>query len=453
MKIKAQSDAVACIILAAGKGTRMKSKLPKVMHEVARKPMLLHVVDTALALKPQTVAVVTSPDMTSVRNALERQYKDKVANAIQQEQRGTGDAVKAAKAALKDVTGTVLILYGDTPLIRTETLASMAALLKKNSKLGLVVLGMEIDMPNDYGRLILDKNSNVERIVEARDATAKEKAVTLCNSGVMAVRANLLFSLLGKLTNKNAKNEYYLTDIVALARKEGHSCGMIKTDSLELLGVNSRAELACAEANMQRRLRKKAMENGATFIDPASVFLACDTKLGQDVVVHPHVVFGPGVEVADNVEIRSFCHLEGAKVYEGAIIGPFARLRPGAVIGESAHVGNFVEIKQAMLERGAKANHLSYIGDANVGEGANIGAGTITCNYDGYAKHRTVIGNNAFIGSNTALVAPVIIGDGAVIGAGSTISEDVEPDALAIARAPQKQKSGWAKSFRNRKNN
>ncbi len=451
MKVKAQSAALACVILAAGKGTRMKSALPKVMHAVAGKPMLWHVIDAAQAMKAAKILLVTSPDMKSVRDAITRSYKSAVEHTVQKEQRGTGDAVKAAQAALKKNSGIVLVLYGDTPLMRPETLTSLTNALKADTSAAIALLGIEMDTPGSYGRLVLNKKGEVERIVEAQDATAKEKSITLCNSGVMAIRGDLLSSLLDRLTNRNAKKEYYLTDIVALARKDKYRTVVVQADAVELLGVNSRAELACAEANMQRRLRKQAMENGVTLLDPASVYFSWDTKLGQDVVVHPHVVFGTSVTVQHRTEIRSFCHIEGATVQSGAVIGPFARLRPGAIIGESVHVGNFVEIKQAKLEQGAKVNHLSYIGDAHIGENANIGAGTITCNFDGYHKHRTVVGSGTFIGSNSSLVAPVTIGDGAIIGAGSVISEDVEADALAVTRSPQKQKLQWAKSFRHRK--
>jgi bifunctional UDP-N-acetylglucosamine pyrophosphorylase/glucosamine-1-phosphate N-acetyltransferase len=449
MKVNAQKK-IACIILAAGKGTRMKSLKPKVMHAIAHKPMVQHVIDTARAIKAEKIVMVTSPDMGTVRDAMKRHYKDVIENAVQQEQRGTADAVKAAKQ-LKDFSGTVFILYGDTPLISSDTLHSMSDALKKDPKLGLVVLGMEVDTPNEYGRLVLDAKGDVERIVEAKDANAKEKTIRLCNSGVMAVRGKLLFPLLGRVSNKNAKKEYYLTDIVALARKDGHRCGVISANPLELLGVNSRAELAVAEATIQQRLRKQAMSNGVTLIDPSTVFLSYDTKIASDVIIHPHVIFGPGVEVESDVEIRSFCHIESARIDKGATVGPFARLRPGAHIGASAHIGNFVEIKKAKVEHGAKVNHLSYIGDAYVGANANIGAGTITCNYDGFGKHHTDIGAGAFIGSNTSLVAPVTIGEGAVVGAGSVITDDVEPNALALTRSPQKQKPGWAKALRHKK--
>jgi bifunctional UDP-N-acetylglucosamine pyrophosphorylase/glucosamine-1-phosphate N-acetyltransferase len=453
MKVKAQSDKLACIILAAGKGTRMKSALPKVMHAIAHKPMLFHVIDTARSLKAEKIVVVTSSSMQSVRDTCKKHYKEAVQSAIQHEQLGTADAVKAAKLALKDSSGTVLILYGDTPLIQSETLLAMDKALKADTKNGLVVLGMEVSYANEYGRLKLTKKGDVASIVETKDATEAEKNIRLCFSGVMAVKGSLLFPLLERIKNKNAKKEFYLTDLIALVNEEGSVCKVIRADAQELMGVNSRAELAKAEASIQIRLRQKAMDNGVTLIDPSTIYFAVDTKLAHDVIIHPHVVFGPKVELAEGVEIRSFCHIEGTKIQASATIGPFARLRPGAQIGESAHIGNFVEIKQTTVERGAKINHLSYIGDAHVGERANVGAGTITCNYDGYTKHRTVIGAGSFIGSNTALVAPVIIGDGAMTGAGSVITEDVDADALAVARAPQKQKLQWAKTFRNRKNN
>lgn len=451
MRVKAQTLPIACVVLAAGKGTRMRSKLPKVMHKIAHKPMLMHVIDTALGLGAEKIVTVTSPDMDAVRKAVTVRYKSAAENAIQHEQLGTGDAVKAAKSALRNFDGAVFVLYGDVPLIRIETLKKMADALKADPKTAIVVLGMEAPLPNDYGRLVTGKDGTLERIVEVKDASEKERQITLCNSGVMVVRGKMLFGLLAKLSAKNAQGEYYLTDIVAHARKDGQICRVVSADSEELQGINSRIELAKGEESYQNRLRNEAMVAGVTMIDPKSVFLCGDTKLGQDVIIHPNVIFGPGVTVGDNVEIRSFSHLEGAKIAASAIIGPFARLRPGADIGKSAHIGNFVEIKQSVIEAGAKANHLSYIGDAHVGTNANIGAGTITCNYDGYTKSRTTIGANAFIGSNTSLVAPVSVGEGAIVGAGSVITEDVDTDALAIARPQQKQKSQWAKSFRNRK--
>lgn len=445
MQVKAQKLPLACIILAAGKGTRMRSAHPKVMHRLAHRPMVMHVIETARELAAERIVVVSAPDMQAMRDTLTKQYGSAVTHAIQQQQLGTGDAVKSAWETLRGFEGTALILFGDTPLLTAATLAKAAA-----SESAVTVLGMQVPAPSAYGKLVLDALGQVERIVEAKDAKGAEKDLTLCNSGVMAVRSTTLDALLPKLSNQNAAQEYYLTELVALA---GKAAVVMSDDAQELIGVNSRAELAVAENILQQRLRKRAMENGATLIDPATIYLACDTKLGADVVVHPHVVFGPAVDVGNEVEIRSFSHIEGARIAEKAIIGPFARLRPGAVLGEGVHIGNFVEIKQSTLGKGAKANHLAYIGDADVGDAANIGAGTITCNYDGYHKNRTVIGAGAFIGSNTALVAPVVVGDGAITGAGSVITEDVEPHALALGRAVQKQKPGWAKSNRNKKNN
>lgn len=364
--MKAQSNDLACIVLAAGKGTRMKSAHPKVMHALAHKPMLYHVLDTARALGADRVVLVTSPDMEKVRTHVTAHYKESVSHAVQEQQLGTGDAVKAA-AELEGFNGTVLILYGDTPLIRLETLRALLAALKADKKAGLGVLGMEVSQRNAYGRLLLDKQRYVERIVETKDASEAEKSITLCFSGVMAVRGPLLFPLLAKLTHANAQNEYYLTDVVALARADGHPALVAQAPLAELAGINSRAELAVAEIELQRRLRRQVMENGATLLDPETVYFSHDTQIGQDVVIQPHVVFGPGVKVESNVEIRAFSHIEGARILSGATVGPFARLRPGALIGEKAHIGNFVEIKQTTVERGAKVNHLSYIGDAHIG--------------------------------------------------------------------------------------
>ncbi|HEU5048565.1 MAG TPA: bifunctional UDP-N-acetylglucosamine diphosphorylase/glucosamine-1-phosphate N-acetyltransferase GlmU [Rickettsiales bacterium] len=448
MKDKAQN--IACVILAAGKGTRMRSTMPKVMHKVVGKPMLMHVVDTALSCGAQKVVAVTAPEMEHVRTGVKNHYGQAVDNAVQQQQLGTGDAVKAAEEALKGFSGNVIVLYGDTPLIQRETILAMDAALNASPKLAVAVLGMEVEGPNAYGRLVVNKDGGLERIVEVKDATEEEKRIRLCNSGVMAVKSSVLFALLARLDNKNANGEFYLTDLVKHARADGHDCAVVKADGGELMGVNSRVELAVAEAFVQNALRRKAMDNGATLIDPETVYFAHDTKIGKDVIIHPNVVFGVGVEIEDNVEIRSFSHIEGAHVRAHATIGPFARLRPGTDVGESAHVGNFVELKKATLEKGAKANHLSYIGDAHVGAKANIGAGTITCNYDGFKKYKTEIGAGAFIGSNSALVAPVKIGDGAIVAAGSVVTSDVPGDALSVARSRQEDKPGWAKNFREK---
>jgi bifunctional UDP-N-acetylglucosamine pyrophosphorylase/glucosamine-1-phosphate N-acetyltransferase len=451
MVTKAKKTPLTCIILAAGKGTRMKTSLPKVLHPVAGRPMLFQVIETAKSLNPARIIVVLAPDMKDLEALLTRsQFGCEV--VYQDKQLGTGHAVKCAESIMKNDKGNVLILYGDTPLISADSLRWMEKGFE-TKKHALVVLGMQCKDPGSYGRLVHNKKGELDAIVEARDADDEQLKINLCNAGIFYLPAQSLFGWLAKIKNKNAQKEYYLTDIVALARKEKKSCGMVITNELECTGVNTRAQLADVNRIVQRLLRRRVMDAGVTLIDPETVYLCTDTRFEQDVVVHPHVVFGPGVAVATGVEIKSFSHIEGTKIASGATIGPFARLRPGSIIGEGAMVGNFVEIKQSVLERGAKASHLSYIGDAHVGEKANIGAGTITCNYDGYNKNRTVIGARAFIGSNSALVAPVIIGDGAIVGAGSVITEDVESDALAVSRAQQKQKPGWAKAFRNRKNN
>ena len=432
---------IAVVILAAGKGTRMKSGLPKVMHAVAGRPMISHLLDTVSTLAPEKVVVVVGPDMDLVTDTVAPHP-----TCVQADRNGTGGAVKAARAELERFTGTVLVLYGDTPLVRADTMAAAAGACADGAAVS--VLGFRPSHFHQYGRLITDDSGALTAIVEARDASPEELDVNLCNSGVMAFAGEHLLSLLDKLDTNNSKGEYYLTDTVRLARAQGLSAAVVEGEEDELLGVNSREDLAVAEAVVQDELRSRAMENGATLVEPATVWFQHDTVLGRDVVVQPNVVFGPGVTVADNVDIRAFSHLEGATVSSGAVIGPYARLRPGAQIGEDAHIGNFVEIKNAEIGKGAKANHLTYIGDATIGAGANIGAGTITCNYNGFGKYRTTIGAGAFIGSNSALVAPVTIGDGAIVAAGSTISRDVEKDSLSIERADQVDKPGWAGSFR-----
>ena len=438
---------IAVVILAAGKGTRMKSGLPKVMHRVAGRPMVSHLLATASELSPAKTVVVVGPDMETVTEAVAPHP-----TCIQETRDGTGGAVKAARSELEGFEGTVLVLYGDTPLVRAETMrAAAAACAPDGGGAAVSVLGFRPAHFHQYGRLITNAEGGLEAIIEAKDASPEELEVNLCNSGVMAFDGRYLLGLLDRLDTNNAKNEYYLTETVALARADGLSAAVVEGEEEELLGVNSRTDLALAEAAVQDSLRTRAMEEGATLVDPGTVWFHHDTELGRDVVVGPNVVFGPGVTVADDVEIRAFSHLEGATVEAGAVIGPYARLRPGAQVGVGAHVGNFVEIKNASLGAGAKANHLTYIGDADVGAKSNIGAGTITCNYDGFGKYRTTIGDAAFIGSNSALVAPVTIGDGAIVAAGSTISRDVEADALSIERAPQEDKPGWAARFRKLK--
>jgi bifunctional UDP-N-acetylglucosamine pyrophosphorylase / glucosamine-1-phosphate N-acetyltransferase len=445
------SERVAAIVLAAGKGTRMKSDRPKVLHRLAGRPLIRYVLDAVAKLAPARTVVVLAPGMEDVAQEVAGTQV-----AIQSVPLGTGHAALAAHPALADLIAEdrvddVLVVFGDTPLLATATLAAMLAERRRAPEAGIVVLGMRPADPGAYGRLVCGKDGMLEAIVEAKDATESQRRIGLCNSGVMAIAARHLGALLAAIGTDNAKGEYYLTDIVAIARARGLACRVVEAPLDELVGINSRADLAAAEAIVQRRLRDAAMEGGATLIDPATVFLSADTVIGRDVTIGPFVNFGPGVAIEDGVEIRAFCDIAGARIAAGAIVGPFARLRPGAEIGADAHIGNFVEIKQAVIGRGAKANHLSYIGDAEIGAGANIGAGTITCNYDGVAKTLTRIGEGAFIGSNTVLVAPVTVGAGAYIAAGSAITRDVADDALAIGRAQQIDKPGRGKLIRKMK--
>jgi bifunctional UDP-N-acetylglucosamine pyrophosphorylase / glucosamine-1-phosphate N-acetyltransferase len=436
----------AAIILAAGEGTRMQSSLPKVLHAIAGRSMLGHVLALSESLSAERRVVVIGPGMSQVRQAALALAPEAVI-AIQEKRLGTADAVKAASGAMEGFAGDVLILYADTPLVREETLHAM--LRAREQGASVVVLGFRPANPSAYGRLIMGR-MGLEAIIESKDCTPDQSRIDFCNSGVMAVDGEALFSLLKEVENHNAKGEYYLTDIVALARRRGLVCAAVEADADEVSGVNNRVELAEAEAVLQNRLRRAAMMNGATLLDPSTVYFSYDTRLGRDVVVGQHVVFGPGVTVADGAAIRPFSHLEGAHVAHGAEIGPYGRLRPGTEIGKGAKIGNFVEIKATRVEEGAKVNHLSYVGDARIGAGANIGAGTITCNYDGFEKHFTEIGAGAFIGSNTCLVAPVKVGDGGYTGSGSVITRDVSPDALALVRPPQIEKAGWAARFRSR---
>ncbi|TAN45538.1 MAG: bifunctional UDP-N-acetylglucosamine diphosphorylase/glucosamine-1-phosphate N-acetyltransferase GlmU [Rhodospirillales bacterium] len=433
---------LAAIVLAAGLGTRMKSTRPKVLHPLAGRPLLAHLLDNLGSLNPERVAVVIGPDQDAVAR-LAAPYQ----TVVQAERLGTAHAALQAKPVVDGFQGDVLILFGDTPLVTSETMSKLVSRRREADDPAVVVLGFCPEGGGDYGRLVMGE-TGLERIVEVKDATPAERAIPWCNSGVMAVDGRVLIPLLERIGNQNAKGEYYLTDLVRLAREAGRVCAMVEGGAQELLGINSRAELAEAETILQTRLREQAMAGGATLTAPETVFFSWDTRLGQDVTVGPNVVFGPGVVVEDEVDIRSFCHLEGCRIARGAIIGPFARLRPGADIGPSAHIGNFVEIKEAVVEEGAKVNHLTYVGDARVGAKANIGAGTITCNYDGFGKYLTDIGKGAFIGSNSALVAPVRIGDGAIVGAGSVVTRDVPADALTIARGEQRDIEGWAARFR-----
>jgi bifunctional UDP-N-acetylglucosamine pyrophosphorylase/glucosamine-1-phosphate N-acetyltransferase len=437
----------AVVILAAGQGTRMRSDTHKVLHPIAGKGLLMHLLDSVARLGAEKSVVVVGKGRDQVEKALEGR---KVSIAHQAEQKGTAHAVQQAKDALAGYEGAVLILYGDTPFVEPETLKRMLDRLDGDGGPGVVVLASTPADPLKYGRIILGEGDHIAKMVEYKDATEEERTVRLCNSGMMAARAKDLFRWLDEVGNDNAAGEYYLPDVVNIAAAEGRDAVVIEADPYETAGVNSRAELAHLELDWQRRRREQALQDGATLIDPESVWFAHDTKLGRDVTVEPHVVFGPGVEIADGATVKAFSHIEGATIATKAVIGPFARLRPGAKVGERAKVGNFVEVKKATLGTGAKVNHLSYIGDAEIGADANVGAGTITCNYDGFGKYGTVIGEGAFIGSNTALVAPVTVGAGAIVGAGSVITKDVEADSLAVERSEQRGVAGWAKRFRER---
>jgi bifunctional UDP-N-acetylglucosamine pyrophosphorylase/glucosamine-1-phosphate N-acetyltransferase len=436
----------AVIILAAGQGTRMRSDTHKVLHPIASRPLLLHLLDRVDALGADQRVVVVGKGREQVEAAIAR---GSVALAVQAEQKGTAHAVQQAEGALANYDGPVLILYGDTPFVETVTLERMLDRLGADDRPGVVVLGSVQDDPAAYGRIIAI-GDRILKMVEFKDATVEERAVRLCNSGMMAVGARDLFCWIGQVGNANAAGEYYLPDVVNIAAAEGRQAVVIEGDPYETAGVNSRAELAHLELEWQRRRREQALHEGATLIDPESVWFAFDTRLGRDVTVEPHVVFGPGVQVADGATIQAFSHIEGAQIGAGASIGPFARIRPATRLAAGTKVGNFVELKNAQVGEGAKVNHLSYVGDAEVGAKANIGAGTITCNYDGFRKYRTVIGAGAFIGSNTALVAPVAVGEGAIVGAGSVITRDVEPDSLGVERSEQRGVAGWARRFRDR---
>lgn len=435
----------AAVILAAGKGTRMKSDLHKVLHPIAGRPMLGHLLASVEALGPAAKVVVAGAGRVQVE---EHVVGRGVAVVVQEPQLGTGHAVQQAEQVLEEFDGDVLILYGDVPLVTADTMARMLGRLHEADEPAAVVLGFRPDEARAYGRIIADERGTIARMVEHKDASREERAVTLCNSGLMVARAQDLWALLARVGNDNAAGEYYLPDVVMLAAADGRSSVVIEAEPWEVAGVNSRAELAAVEAEWQTRRRGAAMAEGATLIAPETVWFSHDTRLGRDVVIEPNVFFGPGVAVGDRVVIHGFSHIEGATIAEGAEIGPYARLRPGAEIGEQAKVGNFVEIKKARMGKGAKANHLTYLGDADVGAGANVGAGTITCNYDGFLKYPTKIGERAFIGSNSALVAPVDIGEGAIVAAGSVVTRDVPADALAVARGAQDVKPGWAARFR-----
>jgi bifunctional UDP-N-acetylglucosamine pyrophosphorylase/glucosamine-1-phosphate N-acetyltransferase len=432
------------VVLAAGKGTRMKSAQPKVLHRIAGQSMLAHVLQTARSAGGAT-AVVVGPEMESVVREV-RAVAPGAAVYVQPMQRGTADAVLAARSSLDQHRGDVIVLYADTPLIRPETIARLRAALDAGAN--VAVLGFRARNPEGYGRLLQDSNGALIAIREEKDASDAERRIDLCNSGVLAFRIPKLPGLLSRIGNANAKGEFYLTDVVALAKADGLQAAVVECDEDEVLGVNSRDQLATAEALWQSRARLALMREGVTMISPETVWLSFDTKIAADVVIEPNVVFGPGVTIEEGARILAFCHLEGATIGKGARVGPFARLRPGAALSSDVHIGNFVEVKNVALGAGAKANHLSYLGDGSVGAGANIGAGTIFCNYDGFNKQRTEVGEGAFVGSNTSLVAPVTVGAGAYIGSGSVITKDVSPNALALERSTQDERPGWAEKFR-----
>jgi bifunctional UDP-N-acetylglucosamine pyrophosphorylase / glucosamine-1-phosphate N-acetyltransferase len=433
---------LAAIILAAGKGTRMKSDLHKVLHPIAGRPMLMHLMASVDALNPTKKVVVVG----SGKAQLEAALAGSAELAVQEPQFGTGHAVQQAQNALAGFDGDVLILYGDVPFVPTATMQAMVARLNAPDAPAVVVLAFEPEDPTGYGRVIVE-DGRIIKMVEQKDATEAEKAVKLSNSGLMAVKARDLFPLLDRVTDDNAQKEYYLTDIVNIAHEDGRICVAVTTEPYNVTGINSRAQLAEMEQAWQQRRRTQAMDDGATLIAPETVWFAWDTRIGRDVLIEPNVFFGPGVSIADNVKIRANSHIEGAIIGSGCEVGPFARLRPGTVLEEKAKIGNFVETKKAHLGKGAKANHLTYLGDATIGAGANIGAGTITCNYDGYFKYQTVIGEGAFIGSNSALIAPVKIGRDAIVAAGSAVSRDVADGELRLVRAEQLVKPGWADRF------
>jgi bifunctional UDP-N-acetylglucosamine pyrophosphorylase/glucosamine-1-phosphate N-acetyltransferase len=440
-----ESAPIAAIILAAGQGTRMKSDLHKVLHPIAGRAMLLHLIDSVDRAGATERVVVVGKGREQIEAAVAGLG---VTTVLQTEQLGTAHAALQARDVLAGFDGIAIVCFGDTPFLAPQTIAAMAARLSAADAPRIAVLGFRPPDAKAYGRILAEPDGAINRMVEYKDATAAERAVDLCNSGVTAVRAADLWPLLDRVGNDNAAGEYYLPDIVMLALADGDRAVVVETDADEVIGINSRAELAYAEARWQAARRSQVMDAGASLIAPETVWFAWDTVVGRDVTIEPNVFFGPGVSIADGATIHAFSHIEGATVGAGAEVGPFARLRPGAVMGEKSKIGNFVEMKKAVLGKGAKANHLSYLGDAEIGAGANIGAGTITCNYDGFFKYRTVIGEGAFIGSNSALVAPVSIGAGAIVGAGSVITADVEPDALAIARGKQEARPGRAKRFR-----
>ena len=436
---------VSLIILAAGMGSRMNSDLPKVLHHIAASPMLHHAMAAGRSLDPARIVVVAGHEAALVtKSAL--LYDEAAEVVIQDPQLGTAHAVAQAAALLADATGDAIVLYGDTPFVRPETLQAM---IDARASHAVVVLGFHAADPGRYGRLVMHGDA-LEQIVEYKDATEAQRSITLCNSGVICADAKTLFGLIARVGNQNAAGEYYLTDVVALARADGLSAGVVICGESETLGINTRAQLAQAEAAFQTRARADALDNGVTLTAPETVFFALDTYIGRDAIIGPHVLFGPGVTIESGAEVKGFCHLEGCHISRGAVVGPFARLRPGTELAEDVHVGNFVEVKNSILDEGVKVGHLTYLGDADVGEFSNIGAGTVTCNYDGVMKHRTTIGKRAFIGSDTMLVAPVRVGHNAMTGSGSVITENVPDGDLALGRAKQMNKSGLGRRLMDR---
>jgi bifunctional UDP-N-acetylglucosamine pyrophosphorylase/glucosamine-1-phosphate N-acetyltransferase len=442
---------LSVIILAAGEGTRMRSALPKVMHKVANKPMISHILHNIRPLNPSEVVVVVGPNMPMLEETV-RLELGSARCAVQHKRQGTGDAVKIGLEHLHAVgKSDVLVLYGDHPLITSHTMEKMRSVLSSNPKSALTLVSFFATDPAQYGRVITSDNGQLEMVVEYLDCSDKQKEINLCNSGIMLIRGEVIKELIEKIDNNNSKKEYYLTDIISIARNAGWQCQHITIDESEVVGVNSRQDLAAVEKIIQHRLRQHALATGVTLIDPETVYFSADTVIEQDVVVHPHVVFSNGVEVKSGAEIKSFSHIEGATIGRNVKVGPFARIRPGTELEDGAIVGNFVEIKNSKVASKAKVNHLSYIGDTNIGKETNIGAGTITCNYDGVNKHRTEIGDGVLVGSNTALIAPVNVESGVIIAAGSVITKDVESGALAISRSEQKNIPGKADAIRKNK--
>ncbi|MEZ5902467.1 MAG: bifunctional UDP-N-acetylglucosamine diphosphorylase/glucosamine-1-phosphate N-acetyltransferase GlmU [Alphaproteobacteria bacterium] len=440
MKKASKTSPLAIVILAAGQGTRMKSALPKVMHKIAGRPMISWLIETAEKLNPEKIIVVTAPEQNDLAAAVAPHQ-----TVVQKEQRGTGDAVKPALEYLKDFQGKVLVLLGDEPFVELDALQDMV------SHDGLTVMGVEQDFVSSLGRMVLNSDGTLDCIIEEKDCTEEQRDITLRNAGNFCFPAQHMEKWFSKLTNQNAQKEYYLTDIPKIAQQDGFKTHVVETYMENSWGINTRVELATHEILAQDMLCTAAMENGVTMIDPLSVTLSWDTKFGQDVVIEPHVVFGPGVVVEDNVTIYAFSHIEGAKIKKSAEVGPFARIRPKSVIEEKASVGNFIEINRSTIKAGAKAKHVSYIGDATIGEKSNIGAGTIIANYDGYFKHHTDIGKEVFIGSNSTIISPADIGDGAIVAAGSNINKDIPANAMAIGRSRQENHLGWASEYRKMK--